>query len=540
MTGTDATGSLRLPVAAFRGALLALCAALAVLPEGVNTAALGRVGVLALMAVVISTLAWRGSGAVAASLLEAVVTGAFIAGSGGSSSPLLPYLLAPGLALGIATGWRGPVVGGIGAAAAAGGLRLANGDATGPLREYAFATGQWVLLSVAVGIMAAGARAVAVTVPGSDREHRYAEAHALLQQLRAVSARLPGGLDAPSAASALLEECAGLAPVSRSAVLVQRGGEQLVPIAVNGTRRVPWRAPLTAPGPLREAWERNRPIVDVRKADRAGRRKGSALAALPLVTDETPFGLVVLEAHELDAFPEPRLGALVEAVDERALQIETALLFEDVRASVTLEERDRLARQMHDGMAQDIAFLGYQLDALRPRAAAADPELEAGLVDVRGRLTALISDIRLSITDLRTTVDTERGLGGAISSYVRAIGAGKDTKVNLSLQESTFRLPGDSEVVLFRVVQAVAQDMRRHSRSGELWVTLETDPPSARLVVEHDGALQDVQGLGLQEQEAAVSKLGGSLTVVPGRSGGPRVVVELGGDDVAGHRAAGR
>jgi nitrate/nitrite-specific signal transduction histidine kinase len=327
--------------------------------------------------------------------------------------------------------------------------------------------------------------------------------------------------------------------VSRSAVLVQRGGEQLMPIAVHGTRRVPWRAPLTSPGPLRWAWEDQRPVVDVRKPDKAGRRRGSALAAVPLLTDDGPFGLVVLESFELDAFSEERLTQILEAADDMGLQIETALLFEEVRATATLEERDQLARQMHDGMAQDIAFLGYQLDALRPRASV-DPELEAGLVDVRGRLTALISDIRLSITDLRTSVDTDRGLGGALSSYVRAIGAGKDTKVNLALQESTFRLPGDVEILLFRVVQAVAQDMRKSTRGGQLSVTLLTDPPSARLQVEHDGPMQDLAGLGLQEQVAAVSKMGGSLSVRPNRAGGPCVVVELGGDDVAGHRAAGR
>jgi len=183
---------------------------------------------------------------------------------------------------------------------------------------------------------------------------------------------------------------------------------------------------------------------------------------------------------------------------------------------------------MHDGMAQDIAFLGYQLDALRVRAAS-DPELDAGIVEVRGQLTALISDIRLSITDLRTTVDTERGLGGAITSYVRAIGSGRDLRVHLSLQESTFRLPGDSEVVLFRVVQAMAQDLRRSRQAGQLWVTLTTDPPSASLVVEHDGPMRDLADLDLADHRKAVERAGGTMIVRRGHSGGPCVEVELGG-----------
>ncbi|MFP5219092.1 MAG: histidine kinase [Actinomycetes bacterium] len=530
--------AVRQPVAAFRAVLLLLCVVLALIPEGVNTAALARIAVLAVVAAVITRFAWRRRAALPAGLLECVLTGAFVDSSGGTTSPLLPYLLASGLALGLASGWQAAVGGGVAATVVATLLRLPGGDETSEsIGDYIGVVGTWALLGAAVGILASAA--LAMSTPAPTRADRYAEAHALLQQLRSVSARLPGGLDAPSAASALLRRCGGIVPLSRSAVLVQRGGEQLVPIAVQGTRRVPWRAPLTAPGPLRDAWESRASVVDIRKADRAGRRRGSALAAVPLVNEGTPFGLVVLESLDLDAFAGEWLEQVTEVTDESALQIETALLFEEVRATATLEERDRLARQMHDGMAQDIAFLGYQLDALRSKAAAVDPELEAGLLDVRGRLTSLISDIRLSITDLRTSVDTERGLGGAISSYVRAIGAGKDTAVHLSLQESTFRLAGDAEVLLFRVVQAVAQDMRRNSAT-HLWVTLVTDPPSARVLAEHDGPMSDEKALGLQEHAASVTKYGGSLTVSPGRSGGPCVVVELGGGEGAGHGAAGR
>jgi signal transduction histidine kinase len=531
-----ATGNLRLPVAAFRGLLLLLCLGLSVLPDGVNSAAVARTGVLALAAAVITWMGSRGAAAIPAALLEALMTGALISGSGGSSSPLLPYLLAPGLALGIAGGWRAALLGGGVASVSMVGVRLAASQ-TDSLQEFALATGQWVLLSVAIGAIAAGARQVGAAPAPSDR---YAEAHRLLEQLRAVTHRLPGGLDAPSAATALLDRCQEIRPVPRAAVLARGTGDALVPLAVRGTRRVPWRAPLSAPGPLQRAWTERRAVVDVRRPDKAGRRKGSSLAVLPLLGDDEPFGLVVLESLEASHFDAATLASLAEAVSASALQIETALLFEEVRSTVTLEERDRLARRMHDGMAQDVAFLGYELDALRTRAARTDPELAAGVADVRGKLTGLISDIRMSITDLRTSVDADRGLGGALSSYVRAVGAGKDVTVHLSLQESSFRLPGDQEVLLFQVATAVAQDMRKARRGGTLWVTLITDPPSATLEVEHDGAMTDLAGLGLQEQAEALSSYGGRLDVVRGRSGGPRAVAVLEGDAGDGQSAAGR
>lgn len=531
-----AVGSLRRPLALFRAVLLGLCLLLALVANGVNGPAVARIGVLALAAGVITWLGWRGTAAAPAALLEAVMTGAFIAGSGGSTSPLLPYLLAPGLALGLTGGWRAAAGGGGAALVSMLGVRLAS-DPSDRLDDFLLATGQWVLLSVAVGVIAAGAQRVSGPAPAADR---YAEAHRLLQQLRAVTHRLPGGLDAPSAATALLRRCEEIVSVPRAAVLARGTGQALVPLAVRGTKRVPWRAPLSAPGPLQTAWNTRQPVVDTRRPDRSGRRKGSTLCVLPLVSEDEPFGLVILESLSNNVFEGDALRALRDAVDQSCLQIETGLLFEDVRSALTLEERDRMARRMHDGMAQDIAFLGYELDALRNKAARTDPELAAGVAEVRTKLTGLISDIRLSITDLRTSFDADRGLGAALSGYVRAVGTGKDTTVHLSLQESSFRLPGDQEVLLFQVAAAVAQDMRKSRQGGTLWVTLTTDPPSATLQVEHDGTMNDLAGLGLREQAEQLAKWGGRLDIGPGRSGGPRAIAVLEGDDDAGPGAAGR
>lgn len=136
--------------------LLALCLRLAVLPNSFNAAAVARIGVLGLAAGVITWLGWRGTAAAPAALLEAVMAGAFIAGSGGSTSPLLPYLLAPGLVLGLSGGWRAAAGGGGAAPVSMLGVRLAS-DPTDSLEDFLLATGQWVLLSVAVGVIAAGA-----------------------------------------------------------------------------------------------------------------------------------------------------------------------------------------------------------------------------------------------------------------------------------------------------------------------------------------------------------------------------------------------
>jgi signal transduction histidine kinase len=246
-----------------------------------------------------------------------------------------------------------------------------------------------------------------------------------------------------------------------------------------------------------------------------------------------------MEGGDTHAFPPEQLAAVDELAHEAALQLETALLFDEVRSVATAEERNRLAREMHDGVAQDLAFVGYRLDELRVHADKVDPELAGRVGELRTTLTGLISDLRLSITDLKTSVSADRGLGDALGSYIRAMGTGRQLTVHVSLQESPFRLPSDREVALFQMAQIVAQDVRQKGRAKNLWVTLSVDPPSARLLVEHDGATKG-KGPDLAEVGTVVERLGGFLSTKPRRGGGLRVEAGFEGGEDGDQRPAGR
>lgn len=453
--------------------------------------------------------------------------------TGGARSALLPYLLAPGLALGLTAGPLALVLAGAGSAAA---LLLGTqlpGAQAGP--EYRDAVSQWVLLSLALGLVATWARRLAATT--GRRDNQYVEVRQLLKQLRSASRHLPGALDAPSGADVLLDRCAVIAKTARAAVLMQPAPGALVPLVVRGTQRVPWRHPFDGSGPLHEAWESGRTVVDVRPADSAGRRIGSALAVLPLTADGTTFGLVVLESFQLDTFDTATVQALTDVVEEASLRLETALLFEEVRLLASAQERDRLARDMHDGIAQELAFLGYRLDDLGGQAAKADPALAKQVNEIRAELTSLISDIRLSITDLRTTVSPDRGLGAALSTYLRAVCSGKDVVLNLSLQETGFRLPAEHEVLLFNAAQAFAQEVRRSPDVRELSVSLSVDPPSARLTLECDGVVTSVELAAISD---ALARLGAKMSTSQGPRGGLRLDISFLGDGDDHQRAAGR
>ncbi len=472
-----------------RVAVLALCVSLASHADRLSDAAPWFAVFL-----VLAGVAWWARWAhptVRATLItsELATLGLGISVTGGGSSPLLPYLLAPLFAAGFWFGNAGVLYATVAAASFLTLLRFLAGVAEA---GDAFMLGQWLLLGAGGGLLAAWGRRLQVASLGTvdDTDVHYERARELLSELSLVARKLPGALDPSSAADAVLDELATVAPYDSAAVLTGYGGEHVVPVAIRGLQRVPWRGPHSHEGPLWEAWEHSRTVVDVRRADGAdGRRRDSTLVVVPLRSqDGEPFGLVAFERRVADAY-EPAIRAIVEELLTRhATRLEIALLFADLRHTATLEERERLAREMHDGVAQDLAYFGFELDSLKSRVAKTAPQHAEAVADLRRKLTRMIAEIRVSITDLRSTVTPERGLGTILSSYLRAAAGARGLTVHLSTKESGFRLPSDHEMLLFRAAQRFAAVATHSEGAQNLWVSLEADPPHGFLVLEHDGS----------------------------------------------------
>jgi signal transduction histidine kinase len=264
-----------------------------------------------------------------------------------------------------------------------------------------------------------------------------------------------------------------------------------------------------------------------------GEQRGAASGlVLPLRLGVRGFGLLGLQTARAGAYPRRVVRAAAAVVEDGVLPLETALLFDEVRGVATAEERRRLAREIHDGIAQEIGSLGYLVDSLAAEAAAGAPALRGSLDELRGELTRIVTELRLSIFDLRSDVDRHGGLGAALSDHVREVGQGAGIAVHLSLQEAPTRLAVEAEGELLRIAQEAVANVRKHARARNLWVSCETAPPSARLVIEDDGIgigddrRRDSFGLEVMAERAA--RLRATLDVVPRSPCGTCVEVRLG------------
>ena len=215
-----------------------------------------------------------------------------------------------------------------------------------------------------------------------------------------------------------------------------------------------------------------------------------------------------------------------------ALRLEAALLFDEVRSLATNEERQRLAREIHDGVAQELVMVGYGIDNAMATLPEEAEETAVELRNLRGEVTRVIQELRLSLFELRSEVDRHGGLAAAMAEYARTVGASGGLRVHLSLDESTARLPAATEAELLRIAQEAITNARKHAGATNLWVTCAVDPPFAQIEVSDDGqgiADQRPDGrYGLAIMAERAERIRGRLEIRPRHPSGTTVAVVLG------------
>jgi signal transduction histidine kinase len=444
---------------------------------------------------------------------------------------VLPYLAAPLVAA--AGARRGREAGGLLVAAAAalavaGALTTVGGDRVLGRPGYLTAGLQWLLLGALLAVTVRTLLRVEGTPP-----QPYAEATRLLTQLRSVARQLPGAtLDPGGIAEHLLDELRAQVPVDRAAVLTASGGGRLVVLAQVGAARVDWETSLDADSAIADAWASQQPQAT--SSSQARSHAGAEVSSLvvPLVSGVRTIGLVAAETDAPGAYPAGAVTKVQELAAPAGLRLEAALLFDEVRSLATNEERQRLAREIHDGVAQELVMVGYGIDnalASLPEETEATKELRT----LRAEVTRVVTELRMSLFELRSEVDRHGGLAAAIADYARTVGAQAGLRVHLSLDESTARLPAATEAELLRIAQEAITNARKHAGAANLWVTCTVDPPIAQVVVSDDGhGMPDQQpdgryGLAIMAERA--ERIRGRLEIAPRHPSGTTVAVVLGG-----------
>jgi len=269
----------------------------------------------------------------------------------------------------------------------------------------------------------------------------------------------------------------------------------------------------------------------------AGDTKGLLFhATVPLITHGQPVGLINIAADEWQFFSGGDLQLLTAAGAQIAAAIERAGLFARSTELGAVEERNRLAREIHDTLAQGLAAITLQLET-------ADAWLEAGADPVRARATvqqalslarANLEEARRSVLDLRAAPLEGRTLPEALAALVRERPVKKKPRVTFDMEGALPARPLSSrvEVNLYRIAQEALNNALQHTEAKGVLVRLTLLRNQVQLVVSDDGhgfdPAQTASGRhGLTSMNERARLAGGALRVESALGRGTRIEVTI-------------
>ena len=370
----------------------------------------------------------------------------------------------------------------------------------------------WLATAVGIGLMGLTLRRAVTT---TDADSSYRSAVGLIRRLEALSGKLVGGLDAVGIAEQVMAEADSFVATKSAGVFIRNASGVMAPLRYSsGTMpgAMSWAEELSE-----RCWEYGAMMLRERHV------------AIPLVANDEMIAILVLDAVR----PVDSRAALDlrRRLSRHAVQLQAALLFGRVRDTATSEERQRIAREVHDGVAQDVASLGYLVDNLA--IGASDPEQQERIAQLRLEVTRVVTELRHSIFDLRHELAAGAGLGESLSAYANQISVTTAMAVHVTLDEQGPRLPADVEYELMRIAQEAMSNARKHSGAANLWLRCTIRAPYAQIEIGDDGVnphepRSDSQGLKIMRERSKT--IGAELVVTEPTTSEPgtRVTVRVG------------
>lgn len=256
--------------------------------------------------------------------------------------------------------------------------------------------------------------------------------------------------------------------------------------------------------------------------------------AVPLDDQERAHGVMLLEMPQ-DMVVEPWQTQLAEAVGRHiGIAIGTGQRISQGRRMALLEERNAIARELHDSLAQDLSYLKIQVTRLHAFLQTGDgyPQAESVVEELREGLNAAYRELRELLTTFRSKVET-RGLRQALEQAVDEFRARGDARILLDYRLGDCPMNVNEETHVFHIVREALANLVQHASAKKATVTLACDASGVvEVSVEDNGVgIQAVRprvhhyGLVIMRERA--ESLSGELRVGSSAAGGTRVLLRF-------------
>jgi two-component system NarL family sensor kinase len=253
-----------------------------------------------------------------------------------------------------------------------------------------------------------------------------------------------------------------------------------------------------------------------------------SFAAVPLRAKENIVGTLGVATRGDRRFTDDEVDLLSAIGGQVGLAVENARLYRRSRQAAILDERNRLAREIHDSLAQGLTGIIVQLEAMERLAQRRPEQAVVSLQRARDLARHSLQEARRSVWGLRPRTLEDQTLVEAISNHITAMQEQDSLSLHFAISGTERALSPDAELNLFRITQEALNNVQRHAQADNVYVYLSFEEGGVRLVVQDDGtglSLKDLPdpssgdgSFGLIGMKERASLLSGEMRVssIPG------------------------
>ncbi len=271
-------------------------------------------------------------------------------------------------------------------------------------------------------------------------------------------------------------------------------------------------------------------LADISQSPRLSRaivreQRLHAFAAVPLLVSGRSLGVLGVFSHLHGGFSSEALTVVTAIGQQIGLALQNLSLLarveEQARSMAALQERERLAGEIHDGVAQNLSYLYMQLDRLADHGAL-PASLRADLARLQGVLEATTEEVRRLIARLQDPQPALVSLGERLRELSRSLGDEAGCSVTLTVAPGgDVSVPAPVEAEVGRIVGEAIRNAARHGQATRAWVELERQGDLVRVRARDNGSGFDParvsdngrRHFGIKVMRARAQRIGGALSI---------------------------
>jgi signal transduction histidine kinase len=253
-----------------------------------------------------------------------------------------------------------------------------------------------------------------------------------------------------------------------------------------------------------------------------------SLVHLPIKVNEQTIGVFNISFTRPEAITEDTARLFAALVQRAALSVENMQLFEQTKELAVIEERNRVARDLHDSAKQKAFAALAQLGAVNGILKKDPSNARSHLMEAENLVYEVIQELTFLIQEMYPMALKEKGLATTLREYVFEWENRNGVMINLDIQRPR-RLDLEMEQAIYRMIQEALANVARHSQSDKVNVALIYDDDCIAVTVEDNGQGFDVHhrsgGMGLRIIKERAESLGGQAFVESRQGAGTKVII---------------